>query len=327
MSELPEFVRLLVNGIANTEGFNEFTVETQPGSKHGDNFIGVIVSIIITGTRTNFRAPAAEEKEKLYLLCKLPPATEARRQEFQSARNFKREVLMYSKVLPLFEKFQREKGLTEKECFLAYPKCYAAIADEKKNQFVVIMEDLRQRDFVMWPKNKVPPVDHSYLVMEKFAKLHAISFALKDQRPEVFQKFREMTDIFHYFLESKSILKVMELGSERAIKVLENPEHAKILEEVKENLITYFDEYSTPEYFEPFAVINHGDSWNNNIMYQYDEGVGLKKKRYSYAEPPLTLFSFCFIETRGRVSHRLANIQIRCNGHGFTLQYIHFHRP
>lgn len=271
MSELPEYGKLLINGIARSAKFTEFTVQTLPGSNHGDNIMGVLVSVIISGTQISFNGQKIEGK--LNLICKLAPESEERRREFQTARNFGREVLMYNKILPLFEQFQREKGLANDEAFLAYPKCYAAIADEKENQFIIIMEDLKQRHFSMWPRHMTTVADHAYLVMEKFAKLHAVSFALKDQRPEIYNELRHIPDFFHYYFESKGVSNLFDKCYDRAIDSLKQEEHRKILQEVKGNIQNYFKEYADTAYFEPFGVIDHGDCWNNNIMYQYKDGV------------------------------------------------------
>lgn len=266
MSELPDYVLDLIAKIAKDEGFIDYKINLKPGSNHGDNFLGVMTSATITGIRNN-------NDEQLHLLCKLAPSNSMRRQEFQSVAVFQRETLMYNKILPLLAKFQKEKGLPLDYCFTAYPKCYVAIADEENDQFLVIMEDLRPQGFTMWPKNKVVAVNHASCVVEQLAKLHAISFAIKDQRPKLYEELKEVKDLFGNFFKSENLVHAMNMGFDRAIGALENKEHVKIAEEVKENGRQLFQDCLTDGACEPFGVIGHGDCWTNNILYRYAEGV------------------------------------------------------
>lgn len=266
MSDLPDYVLDLLNNVAKGEGFSTYTTEFKAGSNHGDNFLGVLTSVTINGQRNN-------NDEQLHLLVKLAPTNEIRRQEFHSVPVFKREALMYNKILPLFRNFQREKGLSDSDAFTAYPKCYIAIADEKKDQFVVIMEDLRPKGFTMWPKKLVAPADHSYRVVEQLARLHAISFALKDQRPKEYEELRQIKDLISDFFTSPNMTRVMEMGYNRAIDALENEEHKKIMAEVRDNIKEFFNDMHKDGACEPFGVISHGDCHNNNILYKHDPEV------------------------------------------------------
>lgn len=266
MSDLPDYVLDLLNDVAKAEGFTSYTTEFKAGSNHGDNFLGVLTSVTVKGQRNN-------NDEQLHLLVKLAPTNEIRRQEFHSIAVFKREALMYNKILPSFRDFQREKGLADDEAFTAYPKCYVAIADEKKDQFVVIMEDLRPKGFTMWPKSVPAPADNSYRVVEQLARLHAVSFALKDQRPAVYEELREIKDIICDFFKGPNMSKVMTMSYSRAVDALDNEEHKKILTEVLDNFEQFFNDIHEDGACDPFGVINHGDCHNNNILYKHDPEV------------------------------------------------------
>lgn len=274
MCDLPDYALDLVHKIAENEGFAEFDIDIKPGSNHGDNFMGILLSAVITGKRINRNGESVSDG-KLHLLCKLAPSNPARRKEFHSVLIFQREVLAYKKVFPLLAEFQREKGLTASESFIAYPKCYEAIADEEKNQFVIIMDDLRPQGFTMWPKVKGTPASHEYLVMEKLGKLHGISFALKDQRPDVYEELKLLNEIFIQFFKNESMDIFMNVGFDRAIGVLSNEQHKLIAEELKANCKAYFAECFDEGASEPFGVVGHGDCWTNNLIYHYENGVGI----------------------------------------------------
>lgn len=272
VSELPEFVMALISDIAKSEGFTDYKTEYAPGSNHGDNFLGVLTTVTLSGSRNNNINDTVGE-EKLHLLVKLAPSNATRRNEFHSLEVFQRETLMYNKILPLFDDFQREKGLSEKERFTAYPKCYVAVADDEKDELVVIMEDLRPNGFSMWPKQEIVTIDHSYRVVEQLAKYHAVSYALKQQRPEVVEELQTCNDIMNDFFKSGAMATSFRVTIEKIIDSLEDKRHIAIMEELKENLEEIFYDCHGQGVNEPFAVLTHGDPHNNNILYRYEEGV------------------------------------------------------
>lgn len=115
------------------------------------------------------------KSETLHLLCKAPPSNESRRENFKSGLVFARETYIYSKLLPAFVKFQQEKGLNDNESFLSFPKVYACISDEENDKYLLVMEDLRSKNYQMWPKNKTIAYDHAEKIMKELGKFHAVS--------------------------------------------------------------------------------------------------------------------------------------------------------
>lgn len=178
--------------IAKSECFTDYKTDVQPGSSHGE-------SVVISGTRDSNGTKCVY---KLHLLCKLAPSNAAHRKEFLAELLFAREALMYNNIFPMFAKLQEEKGLSKEECFTAYPKCYEAIADPENSQFVIIIEDLRSKGYTMWPKHKPVLVNHAHAVMKQLGRLHGITFALKDQRPDVYEELKQVEDLIHAFLET-----------------------------------------------------------------------------------------------------------------------------
>lgn len=79
MSELPDYVMELVQKIAASEGFTDYKTDIRPGSNHGDNFMGIMISVILTGSRNK---DGSTSDERLNLLCKLALSNAVRRQEF-----------------------------------------------------------------------------------------------------------------------------------------------------------------------------------------------------------------------------------------------------
>lgn len=265
MSTIPDYVRKLVEEIAESEGFTDYTIETQVGCNQEDGFVGALLKVIVSGDRDN--AP-----NKLHLLCKLIPDNAARRKEFNLDPLFVREILVYNEILPTITAFQREKGLSEADCFVSYPKCYSAVANQESDQYVIIMEDLRPQGFVMWSKRKPTPLDHAKQIITELAKMHSVSFAVKDQRPDIHDKFRKLTDLWGHLLHA-GFMKMQQMAFKRAAAALDDAEHVAIVRDLMENTLKYYKECLDEDRSGPFGVVAHGDCWINNVLFRYNNQV------------------------------------------------------
>lgn len=265
---LPEYISKLLHKIARTEGFTDYEFETKAGSNHGDNFLGVMISVTISGTKGQ---NGKSKTEKLHLICKVPPSNENRRKNFKTDLVFDREIFVYSKLLPTFVRFQQDKGLSESDSFVSFPKAYASEVNHESGTYTLIMEDLRPKNYEMWPREKVIPLDHELFVMRELAKFHAISFAMKDQRPDQFEEFKQMKDNFGELLFRGKLRSFMNRTVERAAEVLKNPDHKKYMENFRKTYVEIVDEYLTGASSKEFANIGHGDCWNNNFLFKHDD--------------------------------------------------------
>lgn len=270
MIKLPEYVTAALNKIIKCEGFTEHSIELRPGCKHGDGFFGVLTAATVTGKRN---VNGTLVNDALHLLCKIAPANPVRRQQFQSAMTFAREAQIYNEILPLFAEFQRDRGLTGDEGYTAYPKCYAAIANSQTDQYYLILEDVRARNFTMRPKTLAVSVNHAFLIVEHLAKLHAVSFALKDQRPAIYDRLRTVDDLSTKFFRTPHMSNVFMATYDRAIAVLDDPHHIRIVDDMKVNHVKYLTSFLTGDACDPYGVIVHGDCWQNNILYRLQKGV------------------------------------------------------
>lgn len=264
---LPDYVENCVHKIAKSEGFTDHKIEMKAGSSHGDNFLGIMTAITLSGTR---QKNGQIQSEELHLLCKAPPTSAIRQKNFHSALVFSREIYIYSKLLPAFVRFQREKGLSETDSFLSFPKVYACEANDEKGTYILIMEDLRPKNYEMFPKEQTIDLEHELLVMKELAKFHAISFAMKDQRPHEFREFKQITDVFITVMINKSFVAFMRSTIDRSINVLQKPEHIKMMKHFRKTYIERVDKLKTAPFCDEFGIMAHGDCWNNNFLFQHN---------------------------------------------------------
>lgn len=271
MVALPQYVIDLLQEIGREEGFVEPIIDIAPESGNINGFAGVLTKVSIIGRRRS--SHHHETDGSLHLLCKLAPSNQKWLHELDIDRAFEREALMYNEILPLMAKFQSEKGLTRAEGFSVYPKCYKTIVDKEENRFVIILEDLTPQGFILWPKCDVIPAKHAWLLVEQLAKLHAVSFAMRDQRPQAFEQLRNVKDRYADMGKKDSIMKMAHMGYDKALLALSDPHHIKIVSEYRAHTYEYVYSCLQDNVCEPFGAITHGDCWINNLLFRYNDGV------------------------------------------------------
>lgn len=260
---LPDYITKALHKIAKQANFVSYDFDTKSATNHGDNFGGSLLAVTVNGTCT---VDGKDVPKALHLVCKLTPTNENRQEVFISKLAFEREIYVYAKLLPILVAFQREKGLSDDESFLVFPKIYASEVDTETGAFILIMENLRAKNFEMWSKDRAIPLEHELLVMNELGKFHGISIAMKDQRPTEFAQFKKLTDIFGVFLQGK-MKSFIYKSIKQATDVLVNPKHKQIMENFDH--VSSIERLFSSEYSDKFGVISHGDCWNNNFMFRY----------------------------------------------------------
>lgn len=254
-----------LHDIAKSEGFRDYTIEHKAGSQKGDGFMSTMLAVTLVGTRQ--LTDGTQRPDRLSLVCKLQPANVSHKEQFQSGLLFERESLVYSQILPALEEFQIAKGLAPKDRFSAYPKCYLAQPQTSTGDAIIIMQDMRSTGFVLRDKWQPLQFANAMLLVEQLGLLHGVSVALHQQKPELFAKWAAMPDHYGRFMRTKPMqsMLISELG--RAIGLLENPRHIAILKKFQREHLSIFHDCMDAKALGALAVMCHGDSWYNNMMY------------------------------------------------------------
>lgn len=259
---LTSYMRESLEKVATSEGFKNFELKVNHGSGIGDGFIGLLYKVTIE---------EVESDKKLAVVIKFPPENKARRNDMGAMDLFKREVFVYNEVLPEFVKFQKEKGIKDSAGFFNFPKCYFAEFNEEKDDSVIIMEDLKETGHGMWDKYKPVNLEHTKLLMAALGKFHATSFALKEQKPELFEKFKGMNDYFTEKFGEEQLRMMMSANIQKAADTIDEGDvkrRNRILI-LKENFVEIMKELTDAMRAEPYSIVNHGDCWSNNFMFHY----------------------------------------------------------
>lgn len=263
LSELPsEEIRSAVRStVEQILGTKNYTISLTSASQSGDNnFIGIVYRVLF-----NKVTDENENKIPSKLILKVAPQNISRRMQFVSRPCFLREIYMYETVLPYFREFEQSKGvIVDENGFNEYPKCYQTISDEPHE--CVLLEDLCVRGFKMIDRfTEEVSADHVRLVMQCLGKMHAISFALKDQKPAKFDELAAPLSEIFMRKDDKNLCSYFAKQSEAAINVVSDKKDAHLLAKVKklfereamEIAASCVDTKAAGE----SAIITHGDCW------------------------------------------------------------------
>lgn len=248
--------------------FNQFNIECTAGSNKGDNYLGVVYRIRVKCK--------VDGSLKMSVILKSAPQHSARRNQFYVHEIYEREFTFYSEIIPLYKKFQEEKGIdVEKEGFHHTALSYGIINEEPFEG--IFLEDLTAKSFEMFDRKKELTREHVLLTMKALAKMHAISFAINDQKPELIEKYKPMEDLLVKLCNDpdSSVRIFVETNNQKAIEVVKKSTNedlkSRVLKVLNGDILQQFDDAINAKYAEPYAVLCHGDCWNNNILYKNDK--------------------------------------------------------
>lgn len=247
--------------IAAKEGICDYEIKIVGGSLKGDGYVGNIAAVdIINKDKRNLN-------KILSLIVKSAPNNPAIRSKLKVEIIFDAEIHAY-KIFGIFDKFEIERGLIPSKIA---PKFY--YAGSEYNKEFLILENIKTQKFKQ--HDTAIPLDknHTRLVMAQYGRLHALSFALRDQQPK---KFNELLTTFDIFLFVFTTLENSYMTSMK--KALETLNPATELEAVQavtdfiNNIKLFLDEITASNNGEYTAFL-HGDCWMNNLMFKYDVSI------------------------------------------------------
>ncbi len=267
---IPKYLEDELNKIAKNDQFFEYTIHVHEGSKHGDGFMATMLGVTIAGQQYH---NGVKINYELPLICKLLPDSIVRRETFSSVFIFEREVYFYKTVLPIFRNFLEEKNIADEE-FSVYPKCFVALSEPTLDRYVIVMENLKTLGYDLWPKTEPIDFDAAAKVLTELGKFHALSFAIYDQRRDIYDKIFRITEPFDEMFKGNGAPEVMVSGAiQQTIDVLDDKVEIEVMQKVKDNYRTWLKENLSSDAAGRFSVLNHGDLWNNNMMYKLDSNV------------------------------------------------------
>lgn len=214
--------------------------------------------------------------------------------------------------MPALREFEQSKGI--EDGFIEYPKCYRTIDDDINE--CLIFEDLCASGFsIINRRTEEVTADHVFLVLKALGKLHAISFALKDQNLEKFKELTSNLNEFWILKENDQIRGHLTRQSESVYESLSAEGDEEYLAKAKQfyekDVLNVAADCVDFELMGPATVISHGDAWQNNILFTYSSNgkptevsfIDWQTTRHAPPIIDLVYFMFCCTTKRIRDDH------------------------
>lgn len=265
VGKLPAFViRALAQIAGNNILDHNFIVQHSAGSKHGDGFASKMLAVTLTD---------ASGVRSLSLICKLQLPVHGGSSALDNDVIFRREIEMYTKVLPMLAELQRNHGLDEQTGFFAYPKCYFAQM-AANNESLIVLEDLRTAGFSLTDKTKPCTIAQIELFVRQLGRYNGLSFVLRDKRPEVFASLMQLDDILADVMTNNTAMSTYYVSSiEKSVEVVESQADKQLMQTIRNESLTLLRIRQNASRVRQFAVLSHGDCHINNMMFREADSV------------------------------------------------------
>lgn len=260
-TKLPEFLNkiYLETILRNHENDPSIRVqyfECHPAVAAGNNYASLLL-------RTNIQYNKNGNNLEKSLIIKTVVASPEMAQMVIENGIYQKEMVMYDRILPKFQKLLISVGDTET---LFSPAIFVDIEN-----CTLIFDDLKQIGYTL--ANRITGVDdkHVDLLIRKIAKFHACSMVLAQTGSEDFKEFLEspfkddgLTETFMFGMYEAFLSEIRNWkGFDTYVEKLE-----KLQGRLLKQTIEMFSESKFP-----IKVLAHGDLWVNNMMFRYNEDM------------------------------------------------------
>lgn len=256
--ELPPFLVLLLNNIAEREHLSNYTI----AAKHAIRKAGFVSQIItISGQRCNSICSVT-------ITCKSPPSSIAHQELFHSRGAFDRELEAYNILLPQLIKYQQEKSLLD-DGFTEFPQCYGNFSDPVRCDYIIALQNMHSIGF---HRRKIPlDYNHAILALTVIGKLHGVSLAMRHQQ-QLDNHRKIKPNWFLQLLKEPKARKLADNYFEIALKSL-RPNETEYIANMEQLRIGYLDSLTEccDQTTEGYHVWSHGAICTQNMMFKYEE--------------------------------------------------------
>ncbi|KAI5645517.1 ecdysteroid kinase domain-containing protein [Phthorimaea operculella] len=246
----------LIKDVINKRGFGDAKITEHNVGVAGDNYQADVKRVV-----------AEKKGETFKIVAKIAPRIEQLRAAMNSRKMFIIEHVMYTEVLPKFTELEQAAGIPE-DNRLRYAACYGTITEEMDE--LVLLEDLKESDHTMLDRFKSLQDGEMKLILQSFAKLHALSYVLKNQEPETFANYA--SKLLQFEEPPKETSEFLEAIEAIAISKVQGEKRKKCLKDTVSKQVEFILKYSDWNKNSRYSVIQQGDSWTNNIMFQLKDG-------------------------------------------------------
>jgi hypothetical protein len=214
--------------------------------------------------RVKVKIERLDEGGRVEVVDVIMKASFATHEQLKKMSVFPREQLMYEDVNPSFEAIWREQANEE---IIFGPRCFKA---ESEPYEIIVLEDLKALGYEMRDKKFGLNLLETKLALTKLAQFHAASVVRSVKDQEISPSLNKMSQV----VEQPANMGIFYLYQ----KLLETVKKLKVSDAVVGKIVRWDLQKVMAGFFMTaapmkcgFKVLNHGDTWLNNIMYKKDD--------------------------------------------------------
>ncbi|XP_049878739.1 uncharacterized protein LOC126375690 isoform X1 [Pectinophora gossypiella] len=306
--------------VLKKRGFDGAKLTIEPVGKPGDNYAANVK-----------RISANKNGQVFKMIVKIAPTIEQIRKVINTAEIFQNECLMYTKVLPKLTEMENRADIPESEQ-LRYAACYGCLMEEPNE--VILLEDLQVSGYEMRDRFKSLSNDDIKLVLKNFAMLHSSTYALKTQEPDTYSEIKEnLYNLAELFSKSEMAMYFTQLEND-VMSMMDNEKYKNAIKGIVTQMTDNMIKLCKMDKDAKYSIIQQGDAWTNNILFQMEEGKSVQCCMVDYQQSRINspvgdllymLFNCSDYETRAQHFHewidfyhfelekRLANYGLKAN--------------
>ncbi|KAK4885537.1 hypothetical protein RN001_001808 [Aquatica leii] len=221
----------------------------KPAVSVGENYTSDLIKVSITYT-------TSKGNKLIAIIAKCCPDDELLINYAKSMKLFEQEIGFYDEIVPVLNSLDYVKKISANKIFVSPKKC------------IVMLEDLTNLGFKMYPREIGLDLEHSLLVMKQMAYLHASSIVAYQKNPSVFNKY----NLGIYWNNSFTVGWIT-TGFKALIEACNKYSYLNKYEPKLRTLQSHVLEtgFAITKATGTLDVLNHGDAWTNNFMFSYDD--------------------------------------------------------
>lgn len=252
--------------VTEKENLKNYQFEIEGESSKGDGYIGNIIFVNIKGQTEN------NNEKTLHLVIKLAAPHKTLRERVPLEECFVTEIHHYETVVSAFDDLQKEHNV--KNLLDYMPSIY--LSQKKKYSELLVLDNLKIQGFDVWDRKIPMSFEHVSLVLTAYGQFHAISVALKQKKPAVFEKLIDKNiNMISLFVKKMNILNFFRENFENVRDETINKDCStfqKLQFTKKDFEYAFIDGFFDDK---EDCVILHGDCWNNNFLFKSNVTLAL----------------------------------------------------
>ncbi|XP_063382222.1 uncharacterized protein LOC134668711 [Cydia fagiglandana] len=280
---LPEKIEEAIKKIIKKEGYTNYKLKTKAISTGGGNYFGSLYEVDVVGVTKD-----GEKVTNIFVKGIIPAD---RLTAVSVTGMFNMELFFYNDLAVVLNDIQNEADVPIKERYNIAKSFQESIPE------AIILVNLAKKKYKTLSRFDVLPINFAELCVKQLGKLHALSFALENKRPDYFdQNIKTIPCPYNFNEDFKGLLK----NSSKALSACLDGDAQKRFNAFLPKLWVKSQEYYLDQKYKRTLI--HNDYRANNILLKEIDGeivdiIPVDYQLMHYGCPLLDFFFLIFLGT------------------------------